>query len=62
MAELDKIRQLQARVEDVQMIMHDNLSKAVDRGEKLETVEGKTGALACSRWCPCAGLVRSRWW
>lgn len=41
---LDKIRQLQARVEDVQMIMHENLSKAVDRGERLDAVEGKTGA------------------
>ena len=58
-AELDKIRQLQARVEDVQMIMHDNLSKAVDRGEKLETVEGKTGACEaamCAAWSAHQGV------
>lgn len=45
---LDKIRQLQARVEDVQMIMHENLSKAVDRGERLDVVAGKTETLADS--------------
>jgi len=40
---LDKIRQLQARVEDVKMVMQDNLTKAVDRGQKIEDVDHKAG-------------------
>jgi len=43
--EADKIRRIQAQVDDVKEVMLDNLDKILTRGEKLENIDRKTDDL-----------------
>lgn len=43
--EADKIRNVQAQVDDVKVVMLDNIDKILSRGEKLEDIDRKTDDL-----------------
>ncbi|KAI3655940.1 hypothetical protein MP638_006244, partial [Amoeboaphelidium occidentale] len=43
-----KARQVQKEVDDVVGIMHDNINKVMERGEKLDSLQTKTGKFRTS--------------
>jgi hypothetical protein len=44
--ENSKSKQVQKEVDDVVGIMHDNINKVMERGEKLDSLQTKTGLLS----------------
>lgn len=52
---LDKLAKVQADIRDVQDVVQDNISKVLDRGEKIDAIEGKTDTLVHS-----AGMFSKR--
>ncbi|KAJ3738735.1 synaptobrevin-like protein [Lentinula detonsa] len=57
-----KTAAIQAQIDDTVEIMRDNISKVAERGERLDSLQDKTGELICllflnGRWiCPQSGL------
>ncbi|KAJ1568582.1 hypothetical protein HK405_000298 [Cladochytrium tenue] len=60
----NKVQQVQAQVDEVMNIMHDNINKAMQRGEELESLNTKTEDLQNSslQFKKGANEVRKQMW
>ncbi|KAA1472598.1 hypothetical protein DENSPDRAFT_838919, partial [Dentipellis sp. KUC8613] len=51
-----KTAAIQAQIDDTVNIMRDNITKVVERQERLDSLQDKTGASLCSWDCAAAPL------
>jgi len=61
----DKVKQVQAQVEEVKGIMHQNIEKVIERGDKIENLQEKTDELQNSAQQfkkSTTKLKRQMWW
>uniref|UniRef100_A0A8C7M6A5 Vesicle associated membrane protein 4 n=1 Tax=Oncorhynchus kisutch TaxID=8019 RepID=A0A8C7M6A5_ONCKI len=61
----DKIRQVQSQVDEVIDVMQENISKVIDRGERLEDLQDKSESLsdnASAFSTRAKQLHRRMWW
>ncbi|XP_077986739.1 vesicle-associated membrane protein 4-like [Glandiceps talaboti] len=61
----DNIRAVQGQVDEVVGIMHDNISKVIDRGDRLEDLQEKSDELSLNAThfkVSAKGLKKAMWW
>lgn len=55
-----KTAAIQAQIDDTVEIMRDNISKVAERGERLDSLQDKTGALGLLLHCCSGHSIRSQ--